>query len=160
MPRTPDRTPGVEDQEGSNYERAGLATAPGQVRFDDAGGRFSFFDDAGEFDPRAGAGITESQHEALRALIHFIDDGPACGFASGAYRETLPAGSPFPSSIVWWTSAAKTDRIVELAISYSGALPVSESWIMYDAAGLAACTVTDAIAYAGAFETSRTRTIA
>jgi hypothetical protein len=29
-----------------------------------------------------GSGITENQHETLRHLIHFIDNGPASGFAS------------------------------------------------------------------------------
>jgi hypothetical protein len=161
MPRTPDRTPGVEDQEGTNYERTSVAAAPGQVRFDDAAGRFSMHDDAGEFDPRTGGGISEAQHRALRDLIHFIDDGPACGFATGAFKETLPAGAPFPTSIIWWESNAKTEKIVELAVTYTGAFPTTEIWSMYDTDGTTVlCTVTDTIAYSGAFEVSRTRAIA
>jgi len=43
--------------------------------------------------------ITASDHEILRQLIHFIDSGgPADGFASGAYKEILPTGNPFPTS--------------------------------------------------------------
>jgi hypothetical protein len=110
----------------------------------------------------AGGGITATQHKALRHLIHFIDDGPAEGFASGAYREILPFAGPFPTSYVWWTSAAKTAKIVELSITYNvNKTPSTEQWKMYDTDGSTVlATVTDAITYSGVFETSRTRTIA
>jgi len=102
-----------------------------------------------------------AQHKALRHLIHFIDDGPADGFASGAYHEMLPAG-PFPTSYIWWESAAKLKKIVELTITRGqGQRPVTEVWKMYDTDGTTILTtVTDAIVYSGVFETSRTRTIA
>lgn len=106
-------------------------------------------------------GITESQHKALRHLIHFIDCGPADGFASGAYHEILPSGSPFPTSYIWWESSAKTEKIVELTVTRGAAnSPISEVWNMYDADGSTiVATVTDSIVYSGPFEIYRTRTI-
>ena len=105
-----------------------------------------------------GGGITEPQHKALRDLIHFIDDGPADGFASGAVKDVSYSGA-FPTVIDWWEDATRTQRIVDLAITYSGAFPTSEQWRMYDTDGVTVLvTLTDAITYAGAFETSRTRT--
>lgn len=109
----------------------------------------------------SGTGVTESQHKVLRQLIHFIDDGPACGFASGAFKEILPTG-PFPTSYIWWTDSGKTDKIVELTVTRNaGKFPTVEKWEVYDTDGSTVlCTVTDAITYSGAFEASRTRTIA
>lgn len=108
-----------------------------------------------------GSGITESQHRALRQLIHFIDNGPTNGFASGAYRENLPAADPFVTSVTWWTSNAKTHKIVEKLITYTGVLATQVQWKMYDTDGSTVlATVTDAITYSGIFESNRTRTIA
>jgi len=106
-----------------------------------------------------GGGLTQAQHKALRDLIHFIDDGPADGFASGAYKEI--SGVPLSSSEIWYTSAAKTDKIVELIITRDSAKkPTTEEWKMYDADGsTVVATVSDAISYSGAFEISRTRTV-
>jgi hypothetical protein len=101
-------------------------------------------------------------HRTLRHLIHFIDDGPGGGFASGAYCETLPAADPFPTSIIWYVSTAKTEKIVELNITRNAnKTPSVEEWKMYDINGSTVLTtVTDSISYSGVFETSRTRTIA
>ncbi|MGW8181471.1 MAG: hypothetical protein ACWGQW_22310 [bacterium] len=101
-------------------------------------------------------------HRTLRHLIHFIDDGPAGGFASGAYNETLPVADPFPTSIIWYTSVAKTAKIVEVTITRnSSKFPTTEEWKMYNVDGTTVLTtVTDAISYSGPFEISRTRTIA
>lgn len=109
----------------------------------------------------AGSGITAAQHKALRDLIHFIDDGPADGFSSGAYREILPAGSPFPTLWTWWESSAKLKRIVDLTVTRnSNKTPATEQWRIYDTDGTTVlATVTDTIAYSGVIETSRTRTL-
>lgn len=110
-------------------------------------------------------GLTESGHRTLRQLIHFIDNGPAEGFASGAYREILPAADPFPTTITWWESSSKLKRIVEKTITRSGGgatnvTPTPIVWDMYDTDGTTKlATVSDAITYSGVFETSRTRTI-
>jgi len=108
----------------------------------------------------AGGGITAAQHRTLRQLIHFIDDGPAEGFASGAFKEVT--GTVFPSNITWWESSGKTKKIVELDITYTGIVPTTEVWKVYDTDGTTVlATVTDAITYTlGIFEDNRTRTIA
>jgi hypothetical protein len=111
----------------------------------------------------AGAGgLSEVQHSALRQLIHFINEGPAEGFATGAYKEILPAGSPFPTSVIWWESAAKTQKIVEKTLTYNGVSPSQIQWKMYDVDGTTVLTtVTDSITYINnVFESSRTRAIA
>jgi len=111
----------------------------------------------------SGSGITAEQHKALRQLIHFIDRGPAEGFASGAYMEILPAADPFPTSIIWWESSSKFKKIVEKAVTWDSIpkVPIQIQWKVYDTDGSSVLsTVTDAISYSGVFETSRTRTIA
>lgn len=105
--------------------------------------------------------LTETAHRVLRQLIHFIDDGPAEGFTSGAYREIV--GGAFPTSVIWYTDSGKTDKIVEKTITWgtSPKVPTQIQWKVYDTDGSTVlATVTDAITYSGAFETSRTRTIA
>lgn len=117
-------------------------------------------------DPTAGTKLlkdlpTAAQHQALRQLIHFIDNGPTNGFASGAFRENLPTANPFVTSVTWWTTSAKTHKIVEKLITYTGVLATTVQWKMYDTDGSTVlATVTDAITYSGIFESDRTRTIA
>jgi len=108
----------------------------------------------------SGSGLSESQHRVLRQLIHFIEEGPAGGFASGAYKETLPSGNPFPTSMIWWESSSKLKKIVERTVTWTGPLPTTDEWKVYDTDGSTVlATVSDAISYSGPFETSRTRTI-
>jgi hypothetical protein len=91
-------------------------------------------------------------------LIHFISSGPAEGFASGAYREIT--GTVFPTAIVWYDQAGVgKKKIVEKGIAWTGAFPTTITWKVYDASEGLLATVVDAISYAGAFETHRTRTI-
>lgn len=108
----------------------------------------------------AGAGgLTENAHKILRQLIHFIDNGPAEGFASGAYREVT--GTVFPTAIIWWESSSKVKKIVEKLITWTGATPTQIQWKVYDTDGTSVlATVTDTVSYSGPFETSRTRAIA
>lgn len=109
----------------------------------------------------SGTGISEAQHRILRQLIHFIEEGPAEGFASGAYKETLPAGNPFPTSVIWWESGAKLKKIVERMVTWTGPNATTDQWKIYDTDGSTVLwIVTDAISYSGVFETTRTRTIA
>jgi len=105
-------------------------------------------------------GLTIEAHKTVRQLIHFIDEGPAEGFASGAYKEILPTGNPFPTSIIWWESSSKLKKIVEKTITWSGASPTTITWKIYDTDGTTwLWEVSDAISYSGVFETTRTRTI-
>ena len=97
-------------------------------------------------------------HEQLRQLIHFIDEGPANGFASGAYKEVT--GTLYPSAIIWYDSAAPGHKkIVEKLITWTNVLPTTIVWNMYDATGAVVATVTDIITYSGVYETNRTRLI-
>ena len=110
----------------------------------------------------AGSGVSEETHKALRQLIHFINDGPAEGFVSGAYKEILPAGNPFPTSRIWYESSAKAQKIVEKIITRNNAqMPTQEQWKMYDTDGTTVLvTVTDTITYVNnVFESTRTRSI-
>lgn len=162
MAVTPDRHPGpLIEEEIQMDDRTGEGDPAAEGRMRYLSGSFRMRDSAGVFDPRSGGGISEAQHKVLRQLIHFIDDGPAGGFLSGAYKETLPAASPFPTSEIWWESSSKLKKIVELTITWSGATPTTEEWKVYDTDGATVLTtVTDSISYSGIFETSRTRTIA
>ncbi len=107
----------------------------------------------------SGSGISATTHRTLRQLIHFIDNGPAEGFASGAFREMT--GTVFPSAIIWYDDNTKAKKFVEKNITYSGAFPTTIQWKMYDTDGTTVlATVTDTISYSGPFETNRTRAIA
>jgi len=107
----------------------------------------------------ASSGISTTTHRTLRQLIHFIDDGPAEGFASGAYKETSYSGINVILE-VWYDDSSKSNKIIELNISYSGINPITEEWKMYDTDGSTVlATITDSITYTGINEISRTRTI-
>jgi len=108
----------------------------------------------------AGSAIDETEHAALRQLIHLADGGgPFEEFLSGAYREILPAGNPFPSIVTWWESSAKMNKIVEKTITRNGnQTPATIMWQVFDGAMVLA-TVTDTISYQGVIEIDRTRTI-
>jgi len=158
MPTTPDRFPGTREEEEIKFiEDTTDPTEEGAIRY--VNGDFKAYDNLGAFNLRSAGGLTEAQHKILRQLIHFIDNGPAEGFASGAYREMT--GTVFPTAIIWWVSDSKVDKIVEKLITWSGINPTTIVWKIYDTDGSTVlATVTDAITYSGIFESSRTRTIA
>jgi len=108
-----------------------------------------------------GGGLTPQQHQTLRHLIHFIDQGPGDGFASGAFKEILPNNSAFPTSVTWYLDVAKTKKLVEKFITYTNnTFPTTIHWNMYDTDGVTIIhTVIDTITYNSAFEATRTRTI-
>lgn len=111
------------------------------------------------WDPVSVTALSENQHKALRQLIHFIDGGPAEGFSSGAYREMT--GTTFPTAIIWYDSSGPgKKKIVEKLISWSGVLPSTITWKVYDESETLLATVIDTISYSGVFETSRSRSIA
>jgi hypothetical protein len=107
-----------------------------------------------------GSGITPTEHETLRQLIHFIDSGPGDGFVSGAVQITSPAG-PFPNSITWYLDNTQTTKLVEKLINYnSNRFPSIITWNMYDIDGISIIhSVIDTITYNAAFESSRVRQI-
>ncbi len=103
----------------------------------------------------------ETYHQAVRQLIHFIDEGPAQGYSSGAFKEILPEEAVFPANVIWWTSVAKTHKIVETITTWdSNSNPINIQWKMYAADGATVlATITDTVTYTGPFETGRVRTI-
>jgi hypothetical protein len=106
----------------------------------------------------AANGITETQHKTLRNLVHFIDNGPAEGFASGAYKEVT--GTLFPTAIIWYDqSGAGKKKIVSKEITWTGVTPTTITWKVYDTSEVLLATVTDTVTYSGLFETSRSRAI-
>ncbi len=77
MPRTPDRSPGAleEDEEIRFITEPGAApSVAGAMTYDPGVGTFLLQDAIGVFDPRAGAGLTESGHEALDDLVHNLNE--------------------------------------------------------------------------------------
>lgn len=103
------------------------------------------------------SGISESQHAALLQLIHFVDEGPAEGFATGATKTVT--GTVFPTEELW--KRADNTALVRKTITWSGVVPTTIEWKMYAANGTTVlATVTDTISYSGLFETSRSRAIA
>jgi hypothetical protein len=94
----------------------------------------------------------------VRRLILFIDNGPAEGFASGAYRETT--GTVFVTAVIWYVNSTKAEKIVEKNITWEGVKEIEHEWILYDSDGSTVLvTVTDTMEHTGIFETSRTREI-
>lgn len=109
-----------------------------------------------------GGGITAEQHQELRQLIHFIDNGPGIGFGTEMLRTTTPAGSPFPTNITWFNDLTGMYKIVEKIITYNTNKTVaSELWNMYDSTGTNIVqTVVDTFFYTNnVFESSRVRTV-
>lgn len=155
--QTPDRFPGsLGEEEVILDEQTEDPSYEGAVRY--VSGSFRAKDGTGVFNLRSGTGLSEEQHKILRQLIHFIDEGPAEGFATGAYREVT--GTIFPSAIIWWESSDKLKKIVSQEITWSGAKPTQVDWKIYASDGSTVlATVSDAITYSGVFESSRTRTI-
>jgi hypothetical protein len=124
----------------------------GRIRYNESTGSFEF-SEAG-----AAYAAVPAGHAAVRQLIHFIDNGPAEGFATGAYRETT--GTIYPTSIIWYDKAGPgKKKIVSKEMTWAGVLEATVTWKMYDINEVLLVTVTDTMSYSGVFETSRTRTI-
>ena len=105
----------------------------------------------------SGGGITENQHRSLLQLIHFISEGPAEGFATGATKTVT--GTVFPTQELW--KRADATKLVEKNITWIGVNATTIEWKIYAADGITVlATVTDTITYSGVFETGRTRAIA
>lgn len=161
MPATPDRRPGalVENTEIRLETDSGAApSTQGAFTYDPGTGAFKMYDGIGIFNPRGSAtGITAEDHKTLLQLIHFIDEGPAEGFATGATKTVT--GGAFPTSILW--KRADATNLVEQLVTWTGTLPTTVQWKMYGTDGITVlATVTDTISYSGPFETGRTRSIA
>ena len=160
MPATPDRRPGtlVENTEILlDTDSGAMPSTDGAFTYDPGTGEFKFYDGLGIFNPRSsGTGISVEDHKVLLQLIHFIDEGPAEGFATGATKTVT--GGAFPTSILW--KRADATKLVEQLVTWTGTLPTTVQWKMYASDGTTVlATVTDTISYSGPFETGRTRSI-
>lgn len=155
MPQTPDRKPGKSDEEGLVLSNESIDPAViGEFRLN--GTDIKAKDGLGVFNLRSGAGLTAVQHKTLLQLIHFIDEGPADGFTTGATKTTT--GTAFPTQNLWKRSDAT--KLVEQNITWTGTLPTTVQWKIYDVDGTTVlATVTDTIVYSGPFEASRSRAI-
>lgn len=103
------------------------------------------------------AALSPGDHATLLQLIHFIDEGPAEGFATGATKTVT--GGLFPTEILW--KRADTTNLVRQSVTWTGINPTTVIWRMYDTDGVTVlATVTDTITYSGVNETGRTRAIA
>lgn len=92
------------------------------------------------------------------SVERFLDDG----IADVGYREILPAGSPFPTSITWWETEAKQQKIAEQTITRNAfQMPTQVVTNLYGSDGVTVYrTVTDVIGYANnVFENTRTRSV-
>lgn len=100
-------------------------------------------------------------HPQLRQLIHFIEEGPAEGFPSGATKQILPSGEPFPTQVIWWLDVGMTKKIVDKTVTRNfNKTPSTIVWRMFDVNGTTILTtITDIITYSGVFEVNRVRTI-
>jgi hypothetical protein len=138
---------------------ATVPTVNGEFRYVTGVG-FRFYEEGVE-KGLTGTGISEPQHKTLLQLIHFIDEGPAEGFTSGATKTVT--GGLFPTLIQWKRQDATL--LVEKIITRSGGgatavKPTPIVWKVYDTDGSTVlATVSDAITYSGIAEVSRVRTI-
>ena len=141
----------------TNGDLLGVSLAhTGRIRYNLVTDQFEVSQNGSAYGPLGT--LDPATHETLRQLIHFIDEGPANGFLSGAYREVT--GTLYPTAITWYDSAAPGHKkIVEKLITWTGVLPTTIAWNMYDATGALIATVTDIITYSGVYETHRTRLI-
>lgn len=160
MPRTPDRFPGEREDEAIILEPGAVTPSQNGELTYVSGQGFKFYEE-GVVKTLTGTGLSETQHRALRQLVHLAEEGgPYEGFASGAYYE-VPSPGPFPTSFIWWTSAAKTAKIVEETVTYNGNKTIAtDEWKAYDVDGTTVLViVTDTYAYSGIFQSSQTRVI-
>lgn len=157
MPTTPDRNAGTREEEELLLDDRTADGDPADERaMRYVGGEFRLKDSIGVFNPRSGGGISQAQHKVLLDLIHFIDEGPADTFTTGATKTTT--GTVFPTQNLWRRS--DSTKLVEQNITWTGAKPTTVEWKMYTTDGTTVlATVTDTISYSGPFETSRARAI-
>lgn len=156
MPTTPDRYPGIREEERVKFNDPPQNS--GEIGYDSGVGQLRGQDTLGVFDLRSGGGgITAEQHKVLLQLIHFIDEGPAEGFTTGATKSVT--GTVFPTQELW--ERADTTKLLEKNITWTGVNPTTIEWKIYAADGITALSmVTDTITYSGVFETGRARVIA
>lgn len=123
MPVTPDRYPGIREEEEVklNEQTSATPSSSGGMIYTD--GTFKFRDSTGDFDPRL---IDEDQHEALDTLTHNI--------AEDSYDEIIRTAGKV-TSITTWDSISKTKMIRKEEITRSGGDVTDIVIRQYDDAG-------------------------
>lgn len=103
--------------------------------------------------------LDKLEHEKLRQLIHFLNDGPGVGFLSGAYKVITPTAAVFPTNVCWYTDNTMTQKIFEKVLTWTIPSPTQIVYNMYDSDGVTVVeSATDTITYVNnVFESSRTR---
>lgn len=109
------------------------------------------------------ATFTESDHDSVRQLVHFLDEeGPGHGFSSGAAR--VITGGLFPTDVTWWTedpinSSAK--KILKKTIDRTNpSAPTPIVWTIYSNDGTTVLQqLRDDVVYSGITEIQRVRTV-
>jgi len=161
MSRTPDSFPGERQEESILFESGSLfPLLPGEMLYATgtiSGSGFVFNEEGAVFGP-ASSFLTSGSHPRLRQLIHLAENGPYEGFVGGSTLDIGP--QPYPTASIW--KEANGAKLVEkLWTRSANKSPTIITWKVYAANGVTVLTtVTDTITYQGAFETSRTRTIA
>lgn len=108
--------------------------------------------------PLGGTGIVTVSATGTGGAAGVLDT-EGLPLAAYGYREILPAGNPFPTTINWWDSPSKTQLQYSKALTLNAQQnPTQIQWKFY-VAGVLQATVTDTISYSGPFETTRTRTV-
>jgi hypothetical protein len=149
VPLTPDRRPGIleEDEAIKLVPQGASPSADGELRYVTGVG-FRFLEEGIE-KGLSGSGITEPQHESLDSLTHWL--------AESGYDENTYSGSDLVNTTTW-TSPAKTIKVREEQLTYSGGKVQQIVSIQYDAAGLETYRVTEVMTYSGNKITSIART--
>jgi hypothetical protein len=123
MPTTPDSFPGIRKETGVDFsDEAVDASAEGEVRY--SGGKFSFYDSTGEFDPNS---VGFSGHQTVDSLVHLI--------AEDGYFEPTYTGNDLTAATVF-TDSGKSTKIREVTVEYTSGNPTTVTLIQYDGAGV------------------------
>jgi hypothetical protein len=129
----------IEDEEVILKEASGDPTEVGAIR--QVGGAFRMRDATGVFNPRSGGGgITESEHEVLDTLVHWVSENN--------WQEIVRSGGKVTNVINWETSD-KLKKIRECIITRSGGKVSQLDAIQYDGAGVEKMRLVGVITRAG-----------
>lgn len=139
MGRTPDRYPGVREEEEIKFdEQSSDPSEQGALRY--VSGYFRGYDSEGAFGLRGGGGITEEEHRQLNQLVHELDED--------FYQEFTYNGNKV-TNVTVWTDSSKTTKVREEQYSYSGNMVSEIATIQYDESGVEVERLTETFAYSG-----------
>lgn len=125
-PTTPDTFPGpLEEEEIQLEERSTDPDLEGAIRY--VSGSFKLKDNLGVFNPRSGGGgITESDHNSLDTLLHWL--------VETNYQEIVRTEGKV-TSVINWVDSNKTTKIREMIITRTTGKVSQMVFIQYDGTG-------------------------